>query len=54
MCEQMVKLVFQQLGAVRDWLACRSGLLHHLLAQKMGLFKHCRGPAIQAYTAVSG
>lgn len=53
-CEQIVKNVFDKLSSLRDWLACRSGLLHHLLAQKMGLFKHCQGPAVQTYAKVSG
>ena len=35
-----------------EWQAARAGLLHHLLAQKMGLFQHTQGRDIQKYTKV--
>lgn len=36
-----------------EWQAARAGLLHHLLAQKMGLFQHTLGRDIQRCTKVS-
>lgn len=47
-----VKRVQERLQAVCQWLGARAGLLHSFLAQKMGLFKHCQGPALASYTKV--
>ena len=35
-----------------EWQAARAGLLHHLLAQKMGLFLHTQGRDIHKCTKV--
>jgi hypothetical protein len=45
--EQCVKAVMGQLGDMREKLAMRAGLLHHMLAQKMGLHRHCDGQDVR-------
>ena len=41
-----------KLEQICEWQAARTGLLHHLLAQKMGLFQHTQGRDIQCCTKV--
>lgn len=41
-----------KLERIAEWQASRAGLLHHLLAQKMGLFQHTQGRDIQKCTKV--
>ena len=43
----------KKMEQICEWQAARAGLLHHLLAQKMGLFQHTQGRAIQRCTKVS-
>ena len=41
-----------KMDQICEWQAARAGLLHHLLAQKMGLFQHTQGRDIQKCTKV--
>lgn len=52
MSEQCVKMVAEQLSDLREQLAIRAGLLHHMLAQKMGLHKHCMGTDVRECSKV--
>ena len=44
--------VKNKLERIAEWQSARAGLLHHLLAQKMGLFQHTQGRDIQRCTKV--
>ena len=44
--------VKNKLERIAEWQSARAGLLHHLLAQKMGLFQHTQGRDIQQCTKV--
>jgi len=44
--------VRHQLNVLGEWQQMRVGLLHHILAQKMGLFQHTHARDIQNCTKV--
>ena len=47
-----MKTVAEQLRDLREQLSVRAGLLHHLLAQKMGLHRHCMGQDVRECSKV--
>ena len=50
--EELNVKVKVRLERLSEWQATRAGLLHHLLAQKMGLFQHTQGRDVQKCTKV--
>lgn len=48
-----MKSVAEQLHDLRDQLVTRAGLLHHMLAQKMGIHRHCMGLDVRECSKVS-
>lgn len=50
--EEMIARVRHQLNMLGEWQQMRAGLLHHILAQKMGLFQHTHARDIQNCTKV--
>ena len=50
--EEITSRVRHQLNVLGEWQQMRAGLLHHILAQKMGLFQHTHARDIQNGTKV--
>ena len=48
--EEVSMKVKVKLERISEWQTARAGLVHHLLAQKMGLFQHTQGRDVQTCT----
>jgi hypothetical protein len=51
--EELVTQVRNRLDGLNKWQQTRVGFLHHLLAQKMGLFQHTRAQDLREWTTLA-
>ena len=53
MSDQCAKQLVEHFRGICEHVSTRAGLLHQLLAQKMGLYRHCMAQDLKHYSKVS-